>query len=653
MRKFNLKKAVFALAALLMAAALFSQADTVKAGITVEKIPGLSEDFIRGADVSMLAQIEKNGGKFYDDNGKAADLFNILKSHGVNWIRLRVWNEAKNRWDVIVGGKKLSAKGQPCGGGNNDLETAIALGKRAKAAGMKLLIDFHYSDFWADPQKQVKPAMWGKLTGKALEEAVEQWTKDSVAALIKAGARPDMVQTGNELNGGMLWPDGKTWKGERETSVGGMEGFINLEKAAIRGVRSAQGKEKIKVVIHLADGGDNGLYKNTFDAFKSAGVDYDVIGMSFYPYWHGSLDDLSANMNDMAGRYGKEVIVAETAYAFTPKDGDEQGNNWILYSDDKYSYLPTVQGQASWTRDLMNAVSKVKGGLGKGVFYWEPDWIVAKNSGWRTGEGNNWENQAMFDFDGKALPSLAVWNLVYGRGEISNAWGGSAKSVAQGSSRPYSNEAVKATAQAGNPPKLPATVKVIYSNDAAVAESVKWDDRDWKKEKAGMTVVATGTAASGQKVKAEVEISSHLNLIDDPSWEKGKLGAWTLNGDGAACYVENNGNNARTGKWTYKYWKATPFKSILYRTFTGIPNGNYTFKLWAMGGGGENSIMIFARDFGGNAMATKIVNTGWKQWKQYEVKNIPVSAGKVTIGIMLDTNSDNWGNFDDLEFYQE
>jgi arabinogalactan endo-1,4-beta-galactosidase len=652
----RIKVIFLALSALLMSSFAFAQADSVKAGIVVEPVAGLSPDFIRGADISMLGQIEECGGKFYNAQGKEDDLFNILKANGVNWIRLRVWNNPVNPRDVISNGKVVSKKGEPSGGGNNDLARTIKLAKRAKDAGFKLLIDFHYSDSWADPGKQVKPASWRQLTGKDLQKAVQDFTEDSLKQLIKAGARPDMVQIGNEVNGGMMWPDGKTWKGETEASVGGMDGFIGLLKAAAKGVRSAQGLmgDKMQIVVHLAAGGDNNAFRTMFDALTAARLDYDVIGMSFYPYWHGSLDALSANMNDCASRYRKEIIIAETAYAFCDKDGDDQGNNFQVYSDDKYSYLPTVQGQASWVRDLINTVSRTKNGLGAGIFYWEPAWIPVKGAGWRTGEGNNWENQAMFDFTGKVLPSLAVFNLVYGKGDMTNVWGGSARAAAAGSIKPYSFEPVKVESQAGSAPALPAAVKVIYTNDAARAESVTWDAHSWKNEKPDTTVTLGGKAGrEAFPVTAEVFMSSHLNICSDPSFESGALGEWKLNGSSKACFVEKNKSNARTGDWTYKYWLGSAFKSILSRTFKGIPNGTYTYKIWAMGGGGENGIQIFAKDFGGKTMQTQVVNTGWKMWKEYTVTGINVTNNTLTVGIYLDTNAGNWGNFDDVEVYKQ
>jgi arabinogalactan endo-1,4-beta-galactosidase len=650
-------KAAACIAAFLCTEVVFARpntaADAVKQHIAVVPVDGLSPDFMRGADVSMLGEIEKNGGKFYNAAGKEDDLFAILKENGINWIRLRLWNNPVNDRDVYANGKILSRKGEPSGGGNNNLALDIKLARRAKKAGMKILLDFHYSDTWADPSKQKTPAAWRDMDAKALNKALEDFTEDSIRQMDKAGVRPAMVQIGNELNGGMMWPLGKTWKSKSDGDIGGMDGLIRLLTSASKGVRKAQGNgEKIRIVIHLANGGDTDLYTQMFDPIIAAKVDFDVIGMSFYPYWHGSFSDLKNNMTVCTKKYGKEMIVAETAYAFTEDDGDNMGNVFQVYSDDENGYVPSVQGQATEIRDSINTVSQVKGGIG--VFYWEPDWIPVKGAGWRTGEGNNWENQALFDFTGHALPSLAVFNLVYGKGSVTNWAGGSAKNT--DSFAPYSAEKVSAKMLPGQPPELPAKVKVVYENDAEHLADVVWDKHDWTSEKTDRTIHTEGTVkGSSFKVSADVAVSDQVNLVSDPSWESGRLGEWVLNGPAKASFVENNKSNAHTGKWTYKYWLDSGFKSILTRTLKGIPNGTYTYSVWAMGGGGENAVTVFAKDFDGtkNQQAAEVKNTGWKNWKQYSVSGIKVTNNQVTIGISLDTKSGNWGNFDDVELYQE
>jgi arabinogalactan endo-1,4-beta-galactosidase len=371
-------------------------------GIHVNPIDGLSPDFIMGADVSMLKQIEISGGKYYV-NGVEEEGLKILRDHGVNWIRLRIWNDPKY------------LNGISYGGGNNDLETTVEIAKRAKAMGFKVLLDFHYSDWWADPGKQNKPKAWVGLTSAELNKAVYDYTAKVIHTLAQAGAMPDMVEVGNEINTGMLWPDGKTVAQGTE-KVGGYDGLAELLKQGIQAVRdndpnNASPLKRTKIMIHLANGGDNKLYRTVFDELTKRNLDYDVIGLSYYSYWHGSLNQLKNNMNDISERYHKDVVIAETAYAFTLDNGDVFANLFGENEQNMGGYKATVQGQATAMRDVMAAVSKVPDGKGLGVFYWEPDWIPVKGAGWKTGEGNAWDNQAMFDFKGNALPSINVFNL--------------------------------------------------------------------------------------------------------------------------------------------------------------------------------------------------------------------------------------------------
>ncbi len=602
--------------------------------IIVEPVNNLSEDFMRGVDISSLYEIEQNGGKYYNAQGQEEDLFKILADNGVNWVRLRVWNNPTD------------------GGGSNSVEVDKNMAVRAKKAGLKLLIDFHYSDTWADPGKQPCPAEWKNLSEKQLNAAVEKYTKESLQAFIDAGARPDAVQIGNELNNGFMWPIGKIW-GNAGEKVGGMDAFVGLLKSASKGVRAAEnGGEKIKIIIHLANGGENALYRAIFDPITQAKVDYDIIGLSFYTYWHGSTNDLKKNMTDLGKRYGKEMAVMETAYAFTKEDGDAQGNVFMVYSGDDSGYIPSVQGQATAVRDVIAAVASVKNGTG--VFYWEPAWIPVDGAGLSKTEGDTWENQCMFDFEGNVLPSMAVWNLVYGndRGAVNNVWGGSAKN---GSGFiPYDiADPIKITTMPGVAPVLPKMLKVVYTNDKESNVIASWEKHDWAAEKTPRTLtIHAGLSGSDFKVPAEIEVSSRVNICADNSFESGKLGNWKLNGSDTACFVENNKSNSHTGKWTYKYWLGTGFKSVLTQDFKNIDNGTYVITLWAMGGGGENDIRLLAANYDKSKkqISTHIENTGWTLWKQYRIE-VPVTNNQMTVGIYLDTNAGNWGNFDDIEVY--
>ncbi len=361
-------------------------------------------DFIKGFDISTLTEVERCGGRFYD-GPQPEDALRILRRYGGNWVRLRLWNDP------------YDGAGQDYGAGVCDLATVLVLARRAKNAGMNWLLDFHYSDFWADPGKQTVPKAWRGLDEAGLETAVYQYTRDVLAACRASGLLPAMVQVGNELTRGLLWPTGRTphW-----------ETICRYVMAGVRAVREEA--PQAGIMVHLDNGGSNALYRTWFDHYFQLGGQCDIIGLSYYPFWHGTMEELSANMNDIAIRYGKDLIVVETSMGFTlesyaayeklPEDGRKGGAARAALAE-KIPYSMTPQGQADYTRRLLQVIARVPEGRGKGLFWWEPAWIPVPGSGWaRKGGweyvqekgpgGNEWANQALFDFEGHALPALAV-----------------------------------------------------------------------------------------------------------------------------------------------------------------------------------------------------------------------------------------------------
>lgn len=358
--------------------------------------------FIKGMDLSTLLEVEKCGGKFYD-NGVEGDALEILKAYGANAVRLRLWHNP------------YAEDGTPYGAGTNDLETTIALAKRALGAGMDFLLDIHYSDFWTDPGKQFIPKAWKDYSVDELEQAMYDYTKEVMEALRDADAFPTMVQVGNELSNGMLWPYGQ---------IPEYDNLAKFVSAGIRGVRAVD--KEIPIMIHLDNGGNNELYRRWFDEYIKRGEDFQVIGLSYYPFWHGSLQMLEDNMKDIAERYGKDLIVAEVSMGYTMEDyasyeklSPEERKGYATRPAlvEKIEYPMTKQGQCDFMEDFMNRVKNIPGDKGKGFYYWEPAWIPVPGSGWATPEsleyiqdkgpcGNEWANQALFDYDGNALLSL-------------------------------------------------------------------------------------------------------------------------------------------------------------------------------------------------------------------------------------------------------
>ncbi|MBN2547429.1 MAG: glycosyl hydrolase 53 family protein [Spirochaetes bacterium] len=342
-----------------------------------------------GADISTLDQIEDFGGKFYH-NGTEIDLMEILKNYGFNTFRLKIWNNP---------GPPLSYPE-----GYNNENHVIKMAERIKKMNMKFLLDFHYSDFWADPQKQYKPNDWLDLRFDQLKEKVYEYTKDVITALDKKNLLPDIVQIGNEIDNGLLWDDGKI-----DGTVKQWDRFCQLIKSGITAVHdSVSKKNKIKVMIHRGDSCNNKSSRDFFDNLLFKNVDFDIIGFSFYPKWSTGFNDLQNNLNDMALRYKKDIIIAETAFGWT----EENKDIYLIKADDaKHINIPfSVEGQKDFLRRLVNIVKKIPDGRGKGIFYWEPGFIQVDGVGWKYGEGNEWCNMLLFDFKGNALDSLEVFS---------------------------------------------------------------------------------------------------------------------------------------------------------------------------------------------------------------------------------------------------
>lgn len=360
--------------------------------------------FVKGMDLSTLLELEKCGAKYYE-NQKETDLLELLKRYDVDTIRIRLWNDP---W---------SEKGESYGAGENDYETSLAIAKRVSDAGFGVLLNFHYSDFWADPGKQFKPKAWEHYTVEELEHAVYEFTLNTMSGYLKEGVKITMVQVGNELSNGLLWPEGK---------VPNYDQIARFVSAGIRAVRKAA--PEIPVMIHLDNGGNNALYREWFDNYTARGEDFDIIGLSYYPFWHGTLEMLTDNMNDIAERYGKDLIVAEVSMGYTMEDykqyeklSDEERKGYATRPAlvEKIEYPMTKEGQCGFMEEFLNRISRIKGGRGKGFFYWEPAWIPVPGSGWATPAslkyikdpgpcGNEWANQALFDYDGNILPAFSV-----------------------------------------------------------------------------------------------------------------------------------------------------------------------------------------------------------------------------------------------------
>ncbi|SDA12146.1 arabinogalactan endo-1,4-beta-galactosidase [Ruminococcus sp. YE71] len=369
-----------------------------------------TDRLIMGCDLSTLEDVEADGGRFFD-GGKEGLCDDILISHGYSSVRLRVWNDPYDR------------SGKPYGGGTCDTEKMIRTAVRLKNKGMSFMLDLHYSDFWCDPARQGTPKAWQDMNLDEMCSALGEFTERTVSAFMSAGAAPEYVQVGNEITNGMLWDTAKL---DRSTPEAFEESFARLAKLLKSGCEAVRRVSDAKIILHLEQSGRNAMWREWFDEAVKHGIDFDIIGASYYPLWHGSLATMKANLDDMVSRYGKDVMIVETAYPFTDRHFDPNSRQLMINDsftpDDgsKPAWSFTPEGQAQYLRDLVGTAKTIGGGRCLGIYWWEPAWIPTPNSTWATREaladigeeekdtGNEWANQCLFDYDGNALPALDI-----------------------------------------------------------------------------------------------------------------------------------------------------------------------------------------------------------------------------------------------------
>ncbi len=330
---------------------------------------------MRGVDVSILPMMEQCNGRF-TQNGSEVESLAFMTAQGVNFVRLRVWVNPAD--------------------GASGLDEVLGVAQRAKAHDLGLMIDFHYSDTWADPGNQTKPAAWADLTFAELQTAVTNHTRTVISALHAQGTPPDVIQLGNEITNGFLWPDGRLGAGY-EDNWPQFAALLNVAQAGV--AQSFPGADQIPIMIHIDSGGDLGRSRWFFDNLTAQSVPFDQIGLSFYSWWHGNFLDLQQNMAGLASRYGKPIVVVETAYPWTLAWADDVHNPVGEEGQLLTGYPATKRGQAAFVADVRTAVTQVPQNLGAGFFYWAPDYITTPDC------GSLWENLALFDFAGEALPA--------------------------------------------------------------------------------------------------------------------------------------------------------------------------------------------------------------------------------------------------------
>lgn len=617
-----------------------------ESGVFVQPIADISDDFIRGMDASAVLAVENSGAKYYGFDGEEQDVFKTLAEAGVNYIRLRVWNDPYDE------------NGNGYGGGNNDVATAIELGKRATQYGMKVCIDFHYSDFWADPTKQYVPKAWKGMNLEQKSDALYDFTVTSLTDILNAGVDVCMVQVGNEINKGM----------SGETFMSSVAELLKAGSSAVREVSKAAGKD-IQVAVHYTDIDKQGeVAKITADLDKY-GVDYDIFAMSYYSFWHGSMENMQEMAEYVQDTYGKKVVIAETSYCYTTEDGDGSGNSVSGDGDLVDGYDATVQGQADMLRDICAAADEADI---MGVFYWEGTWIPvgpadADNSsiwekygsGWASSYsgsydpkdagkyygGCSWDNQAMFDFTGHPLDSLKVF-----------------RELKYGATAPLAVEKVpdvEVSCNVGAELALPETAQVVYNDKTANREvPVVWDAEQ-------IAAIDTNIGGSYQvdgilqdeeldeeyrTVVANVEVKL-INYVVNPSFEDSDTSMWkvTYNGKENPTDYQVNAKDARTGETAFHFWSVSEMDFSIEQEVTGLEPGTYQLSAFSQGGDMlSSSVLELYAIADGQEYTQQFELTGYADWKEPTVADIKLTRDTIVVGVRMKCNGGSWGTVDDF-----
>ncbi|MFA5657723.1 MAG: glycosyl hydrolase 53 family protein, partial [Oscillospiraceae bacterium] len=637
---------------------LLTEDATVEADIDIERVSFPTIDvndgeFIKGVDISSVISLENSGVVFKNAEGNAQDIFLTLKNAGVNYVRVRVWNDPYN--------SETSAN---YGGGICDTAVAVQIAQRCADVGLKLLVDFHYSDFWADPGKQYVPKTWTGMSVSDKAAALAAFTTDTLTAIDATGVTIGMVQIGNETTSGMCG----------ETNWANITALMSAGADAVRAFDS-----DILIAIHFTNP-ENGNYPTYAGYLDTYNVDYDVFASSYYPYWHGTIENLTTTLSGIATTYGKYIMVAETSWATTFSDSDGHENTIKNSSSlgSYESYPVSVQGQASLVRDVIEAVADV-GSKGIGVFYWEPAWITVGGtdatantpiweeygSGWASsaaGEyqtdaatwygGSAVDNQAMFDSDGVPLESLNVFNYV-------DTGASSGQIFVDSASEPT------VTVEKGGSFTLPATVTVTYNTGTNEALTASWDSDDISAidtdTVGSYEVNGTVTFINGDDDNEQYAVTGYVNVVYvniliNPGFEYDNSQTQTPTGWTLTDTTDNkfivNGEDEKSGSYCVHWYSSTAFsESTAVTEYTADSDGEYSFSAYIMG---DMSTYSITAEVNGELRKTFNGSTsGWNSWANCEVTDIRAKSDDIiTITISVDGEAGAYGSIDDCYLWK-
>lgn len=652
---------------------------SVDAAVNVQPVP-LADDFITGADLSSYYALRESGTVFCDEDGNElsdAAFFKYLYDGGTNWARIRVWNDPYEK----------NGSGNGYGGGNSDLHKAKELGKLATDAGMKVLIDFHYSDFWADPSKQKAPKAWEGMSIEDKEKAVYDYTLNSLNELREHGVNVGMVQVGNETTNGICG----------ETAWANRAKIFNAGSKAVRDF-----DENCLVALHFTNPEREGSYANIAKNLDENAVDYDVFASSYYPFWHGTTENLTKVLANVAKTYGKKVMVAETSWATTWDDGDGHGNTVAKGKNLPTAYGISIQGQADELRDVVyatNAVNNEEGvtaGSSIGVFYWEPAWISPyyvydedgnideeyynKNkelwekygSGWASSysaeydpdDAGKWyggsaiDNQSWFDFDGYALPTAKIYNYIR------------TGAVADLAVMEVERD-LDITVEIDQTIDYPETTVVTFNDHSKKEYPIEWDEQD----QAQVNTEQQGVYKVRGQVKCDytledgtpqtryyavtlmitVKMPVGENMLSNPGFEDSDMSDWVI-----SELAERSKEDPRNGTYGLHFWSEDKINFTVKQTVKDLDAGKYIFGGYIQGGGAASVDLQYAiatvYDTDGTEKKSyeKYCSLdGYNNWQNPEITDIEIEEGDyLTVGMhVISTESGAWGTIDDLYLY--
>lgn len=627
----------------------FADMEVVESDLYVKPVEGMTDDFMRGVDISSYV-VEKDAGVVFKDfegnELKDHEFFEFLADCGVNWVRIRVWNDPYDK------------NGMGYGGGNNDIEKAVVMGKLATDAGMKVLIDFHYSDFWADPAKQQVPKAWDHKTLDDMVSLIGEYTTDCLTKLKDAGVNVGMVQIGNEINNGYAG----------ETDPERVHALMSAASAAVRGV-----DKEIKIAVHYTNP-ENEKFYEIADNLETEEwtLDYDVFASSYYPAWHGTLENLEYQLNKIREDHGKEVMVVETSYLYTWEDGDGFSNNMGQGTvGAAFPYEVSVQGQANEVRDVMQTVINAGG---TGVFYWEPAWIPVEpwtegdtgiyesnklawekyGCGWASSYsaeydaddagvwfgGSSWDNQAMFGHDGTPLESLNIFKYVFAGTTAENELS--------------SVNDIEHQSGVEMPITMPTEVEAIMLDGSKKNVAVVWDQSQIDAidtMNPGEYVIDGTVNADGKTFEIVCELAIlDINYIKNEGFELA-MGEWVSSDTAIADRAKDN--NKRTGDYSLHFWAKDAFTVTVEQKIENLPTGTYELGAFLQGGSGASTDLYeLYISVNGTKYTANGTLDGWLVWSNPVVTGVEIPEGaEVYVGVNLNCVGGCWGSWDDFTLY--